>query len=83
MKSIRDLAAIDNGEMPSVQLSPIVAETNRKIAANALNNLNDGQLGLVLEAYMTKRYGARRGAAVLMAIARQCEIAPWEGDRRK
>lgn len=69
--------------MPSVQLSPIVAETNRKIAANALNNLNDGQLQLVLEAYMTKRYGARKAAVVLMMMSRQCEIAPWEGDRRK
>jgi hypothetical protein len=69
--------------MPSMQLSPIVAEINRKIAANALNNLNDGQLQLVLEAYMTARYSPRKAAVVLMMIARQCEIAPWEGDRRK
>lgn len=69
--------------MPSVSLSPIITQRNENIAKAALGNLNDGQLQLVLEDYMTTRYGPRKAAVVLMMIARQCEIAPWEGDRRK
>ena len=70
--------------MPSVQLSPIVMEANRKIAANALKNLSDGQIQLALADHMLERYDSpRKAAVVLMMIARQCEIAPWEGDRRK
>lgn len=69
--------------MPSVQLSPIIGQRNENLAKAALGNLNDGQLQLVLEDYMTGRYGARKAAVVLGMIARQCEIAPWESDRRK
>ena len=69
--------------MPSVQLSPIVRATNRKIAKNALKALTEGELQLVLEEFMIEQYQARRGAAILMGVAKQLEIMPWAGDRRK
>lgn len=66
----------------TVQLSPIVQETNRRIAKNALDNLSDGQLHLVLEDYLSRRYGPRRGSVMLQMIARQLEISPWQEERR-
>ena len=68
---------------PSLALSSIITQRNENIAKAALGNLTDGQLQLVLETYLTKRYGPRKAAVLLSMISRQCEIAPWaEGGRK-
>lgn len=64
---------------PSINASAWTTARRHNTALAVLQGLREGEDQLILEQYMTKRYGPRKAAVVLMMLARQIELAPWSG----